>query len=56
MLLIQSTVFSVTETARQCVLSSVHYFSRKFKEKIEGSPSHYLKISGISTTKNTIPD
>lgn len=34
---------SVTETAKLCGFSSVHYFSRKFKEKNGVSPSFYSK-------------
>ena len=34
---------SVTQTARECGFSSVHYFSRKFKERIGVSPSEYLQ-------------
>lgn len=34
---------SITETAELCGFSSIHYFSRKFKEKTGAAPSHYLK-------------
>lgn len=34
---------SVTETAKLCGFSSIHYFSRKFKEKTGVSPAYYLK-------------
>lgn len=34
---------SVTETAKLCGFSSVHYFSRKFKERTGVNPTHYLK-------------
>lgn len=34
---------SVTETAKLCGFSSVHYFSRKFKERTGVSPTYYLK-------------
>lgn len=34
---------SVTETAKLCGFSSVHYFSRKFKERTGVTPTHYLK-------------
>lgn len=37
------TQSSVTEVAEQCGFSSIHYFSRKFKEKTGVSPTHYLK-------------
>ena len=35
---------SVTETATLCGFSSLHYFSRKFKEKTGITPSEYLKM------------
>ena len=34
---------TITETAELCGFSSIHYFSRKFKEKTGVSPSYYLK-------------
>lgn len=37
---------SITETATLCGFSSIHYFSRKFKEKTGVSPSFYSKHSG----------
>lgn len=34
---------SITETAKLCGFTSIHYFSRKFKEKTGLSPSNFLK-------------
>ena len=34
---------TVTEAAEMCGFSSIHYFSRKFKEKMGVSPSRFLK-------------
>lgn len=34
---------SITETASLCGFASLHYFSRKFKEKTGVAPSNYLK-------------
>ena len=34
---------SITDTAELCGFSSIHYFSRKFKEKTGVSPSRYLR-------------
>ena len=34
---------SITEIAERCGFSSIHYFSRKFKEKTGVSPSEYSK-------------
>ena len=34
---------SITETAALCGFTSLHYFSRKFKEKTGAPPSAYLK-------------
>lgn len=41
--LLEYSSTSVTETAKLCGFSSVHYFSRKFKEKTGVSPSFYAK-------------
>ena len=34
---------SIAETASLCGFSSIHYFSRKFKERTGIAPSYYLK-------------
>jgi AraC family transcriptional regulator of arabinose operon len=36
---------TIGEAAELCGFSSIHYFSRKFKEKVGVSPSYYLKKS-----------
>lgn len=36
---------SISQTAELCGFSSIHYFSRKFKEKTGVAPSHYLNTS-----------
>ena len=36
---------SITEASEKCGFSSIHYFSRKFKEKTGVSPSYYLKYN-----------
>ncbi len=43
--LLEYNHISVTQTARMCGFSSIHYFSNKFKEKTGVSPSEYLKKS-----------
>lgn len=42
---------SITETAELCGFSSIHYFSRKFKEKTGVSPSYYLNNGHITDKK-----
>lgn len=43
MSLLKYNQLSVTQTAELCGFSSIHYFSRKFKEKTGAMPSHFLK-------------
>lgn len=42
-LLLKYNNTSIAETASLCGFSSIHYFSRKFKEKTGVAPSYYLK-------------
>lgn len=42
--LLEYSNLSVTEIAKACGFSSVHYFSRKFKERTGISPSNYIKL------------
>ena len=43
---------SISETAELCGFSSIHYFSRKFKEKTGVSPSHYIQQQYKARSQN----
>lgn len=41
--MIKNSVYSISEISRMCGFSSIHYFSRKFKEKYGVTPTSYAK-------------
>lgn len=45
--LLRYSNLSVTEITTMCGFSSIHYFSRKFKEKTGVSPTDYIKLEAI---------
>ena len=41
--MIKNSVYSISEISRMCGFSSIHYFSRKFKQKYGVTPTSYAK-------------
>ena len=41
--MIKNSTYSISEISRMCGFSSIHYFSRKFKEKYGVTPTSYAK-------------
>ena len=44
--MIKESAYSISEIARICGFSSIHYFSRVFKEKYGVTPTSYAKSIG----------